>query len=62
MAVLTLAARTMSELTSGILATHYPLVTMDILTTQHGSGEEEWEQHLSAALGNHSVRWLHLEG
>ena len=35
---------------------------MAILTTQHGSGEEEWEQHLSTALGNHSVRWLHLEG
>ena len=35
---------------------------MATLTTQHGDGEEEWEQHLSTALGNHSVRWLHLEG
>ena len=27
-----------------------------------GTGEDEWEEHLSAALGNHSVRWLQLDG
>ena len=27
-----------------------------------GTGEDEWEEHLTAALGNHSVRWLQLDG
>ena len=27
-----------------------------------GTGEDEWEEHLTAALGNHSLRWLQLDG
>ena len=51
---LTMPELTMPELTLYTFATHYSPLTMAILATQHGSGEEEWEPHLSAALGNHS--------